>query len=113
LPEQAEQAASRLREFVPEAVGRSFGVLSFAEQRLVVIVRALVRAPELLILDEPCHGLDARNRAHVIEAVDRAVQTHGTSVLYVTHQADELPTCITHVLELRMGHVVRSGPTQG
>lgn len=110
LPEQAEQAASRLREFVPEAVGRSFGELSFAEQRLVLIARALVRAPELLVFDEPCHGLDARSRVHVIEAVDRAVQTHGTSVLYVTHQADELPTCITHMIELREGHVVRSGP---
>ena len=77
--------------FAPGAVGRRFGELSFAEQRLVLIARALVRDPELLVLDEPCHGLDADNRARVLSAVNRAAWTRGTSIIFVTHQADELP----------------------
>jgi len=112
-PEQTEKAAATLRAFVAKAVGRRLGELSFAEQRLVLIARAMVGVPELLILDEPCHGLDGRNRAQVIDAVSGAAQEHGTSVIYVTHQADELPACITHVLELREGRVVRRGPVGG
>lgn len=112
-PEQTKNAAATLLAFAPGAVGRRFGELSFAEQRLVLIARALVRDPELLVLDEPCHGLDADNRARVLSAVNRAAWTRGTSIIFVTHQADELPACITHVLELRDGRVVRSGPLAG
>jgi molybdate transport system ATP-binding protein len=111
-PDELEEAAARLRDFVPEAVNRAFGELSFAEQRLVLIARALVGAPELLILDEPCHGLDASHRAHVIEAVNRAARTGGASLIYVTHQPDEIPECVTHVLELREGRAVRCGPVR-
>jgi molybdate transport system ATP-binding protein len=107
---QVEKATALLSDLVPKAARRTFGELSFGEQRLVLIARAMVGARELLILDEPCHGLDATNRAHVIEAVNRAARTGGASIIYVTHQADEVPECITHVLELREGRAVRCGP---
>jgi molybdate transport system ATP-binding protein len=109
-PEDSNRAIARLREFVPQAIGRSFGELSFAEQRLVLVARAMVGSPELLLLDEPCQGLDAMSRALVAESVHSAAVTYGVSVIYVTHEIDELPPCITHLLELRSGRTVRSGP---
>jgi molybdate transport system ATP-binding protein len=84
--------------------------LSHGMQRLVFVARALVADPPLLVLDEPCQGLDAQARARVLAAVDGAVREGRSTLLYVTHQADELPGSITHVLELEAGRAVRSGP---
>jgi molybdate transport system ATP-binding protein len=66
--------------------------------------------PELLVLDEPCQGLDADARRQVVEAVDAAAAAARASILFVTHRRDELPRCITHTLELHRGRVVRVGP---
>ncbi len=63
----------------------------------------------LLVLDEPCQGLDAEARTRVLAAVDGAVGAGRTALLYVTHQADEIPSSISHVLELKAGRVVRRG----
>ena len=79
----------------------TFLKLSSGEQRLCLLARAFVKNPELLILDEPLHGLDNRNRKlvrDVIEAFCR--QSHKTLVM-VTHYAEELPSCITHHLYLK------------
>jgi len=89
---------------------RSLGELSFGQQRLALVARALVSDPELLVLDEPCQGLDAAGRGKVIEAVDAAAAGSRASILFVTHRPDELPRCITHTLQLRRGRVVRAGP---
>jgi molybdate transport system ATP-binding protein len=64
----------------------------------VFIARALVANPPLLVLDEPCQGLDAGARARVLAAVDDTVSAGRTTLLYVTHYADELPGSISHVL---------------
>jgi molybdate transport system ATP-binding protein len=91
--------------------GRPFPQLSQGEQRLVLLARAMVKSPALLILDEPCQGLDHGNRRRflsIVEAVGRHTPAH---VLYVTHHADEIPACTTHVLRLMRGpggrHVAR------
>jgi molybdate transport system ATP-binding protein len=86
---------------------RNLVELSFGSQRAVLVARALVAEPELLVLDEPCQGLDAAGRRRVVEAVDAAAPH--ASVLFVTHREDELPRCITHLLQLRAGRVVRAG----
>jgi molybdate transport system ATP-binding protein len=88
---------------------RVLGELSFGQQRLVLVARALVSDPELLVLDEPCQGLDADGRRRVVEAVDAAAGTSRASILFVTHRPDELPRCITHTLQLDRGRVVRAG----
>jgi molybdate transport system ATP-binding protein len=108
--ERASRARDRLEQLLPGCADRTLAELSYGMQRLVFIARALVADPPLLILDEPCHGLDAAARNRVLAAVDGAVATGRTTLLYVTHQADEVPRSISHVLELSAGRVVRRGP---
>ena len=77
--------------------------LSQGQQRLVLLARALVADPELLVLDEPCQGLDAIHAQRVIAAVDRIASEGRASIIFVTHHEEEIPTCITHVLRLVAG----------
>ena len=89
-----------------ECAETAFERVSAGEQRLVLMARALVKSPVLLVLDEPCQGLDASNRDHVLQALDWVGRRPNTSMIYVTHRADELPHNITHVLRLNEGRVI-------
>lgn len=80
-----------------------FDRLSSGERTLVLIARAAVKVPKLLMLDEPCQGLDPERRNQIIAAVDTIGSEPVTDIIYVTHRADELPTCITHSLDLSVG----------
>ena len=75
--------------------------LSAGLQRMVLLARALVKNPRLLILDEPCHGLDSAHRNLFVQAVDGLIRAGTATVAYVTHQHDEIPTSINRVLRLR------------
>ncbi len=77
--------------------------LSLGDQRLVLLARAVVRRPELLVLDEPCQGLDRRPRHLVLGAADAVVRETDASLLFVTHHRRELPACVTRELRLRQG----------
>jgi molybdate transport system ATP-binding protein len=90
--------------------GEPFGELTFGQQRLVLLARAVVKRPRLLILDEPCQGLDAGQRATLLAAVDRVVVQTGASLIFVTHHPREIPRCITHVLRLRAGRILTAAP---
>lgn len=79
---------------------KPFGETSYGEKRLAMIARALVKSPTLLIMDEPCEGLDPANRAMVLGIIDSLCRNTPTTLVYVTHYPDELPDCITHRLEL-------------
>jgi molybdate transport system ATP-binding protein len=68
--------------------------LSFGEQRLVLLARAMVKAPSILILDEPCVGLDDYYRRLILDAVELIAATTGTHIIYVTHTAGEAPACM-------------------
>lgn len=81
---------------------RPFGRLSTGEQRLLLLARALVKSPRLLILDEPCQGLDPAHRAAFVTEVDRRIR-QGATVLYVTHRHDEIPPAIRRILRLKNG----------
>jgi len=109
--EQRVRARECLDELgVAAAAELPLGALAHGEQRLVLLARALVRRPLLLVLDEPCQGLDAAHRALVLGALDAVVEAGQSRVLYVTHHHDELPAAITHVLRLDGGRVISSGP---
>ena len=82
-----------------------FGERSFGQQRLVLLARAVVKRPRLLILDEPCQGLDVIQRHTLLNAVDRVVEQTGASLIFVTHHKNEIPHCITHRLRLALGVV--------
>ncbi len=74
--------------------------LSYGEQRLILLARAMVKQPQLLILDEPCQGLDDINRQMVLKLVDYLAATGPTQLLYVTHHGEDRLACITHHLQL-------------
>ncbi|MRS13893.1 molybdate ABC transporter ATP-binding protein ModF [Enterobacteriaceae bacterium RIT691] len=76
-----------------------FHSLSWGQQRLALIVRALVKHPTLLILDEPLQGLDPLNRQLVRRFVDVLISEGNTQLLFVSHHAEDAPECITHRLE--------------
>lgn len=77
---------------------KPFRSLSYGQQRLLLIARALVKQPPLLILDEPCQGLDPLNRALVLSVIDRIVSTGLTQLLYITHESEDRLACVTHHL---------------
>ena len=76
-----------------------FHSLSWGQQRLALIVRALVKHPTLLILDEPLQGLDPLNRQLIRRFVDVLIGEGETQLLFVSHHAEDAPACITHRLE--------------
>ncbi len=103
-PEESEYEQCRfwLNIFGLEGIeDRSFMKLSSGEQRLVLLARAFVRDPELLILDEPLHGLDNKNRKLVKEVINTFCQRPGKTLIMVTHYKEELPPCIDHSIFLK------------
>jgi molybdate transport system ATP-binding protein len=77
--------------------------LSAGLQRMVLLARALVKGPQLLLLDEPCQGLDPAHRQVFVKAVDNLVRRGAVTVVYVTHRDDEIPPSIQRVLRLGRG----------
>jgi molybdate transport system ATP-binding protein len=101
-PEQRGLCLDWMRVFGIESVAdRSFLQLSSGEQRLCLLARAFVKDPELLILDEPLHGLDDRNRQLVRQIIKLFCQRPHKTLVMVTHYEEELPDCITRHLCLK------------
>jgi len=73
---------------------------------MILIARALVKSPLLLVLDEPCNGLDQQHRRRLLSLLDRIGTCGASQLLYVSHRPDEIPACITHRLYLEAGKVV-------
>lgn len=100
-PGQRQECINWMRVFgIDEIADRSFLQLSSGEQRLCLLARAFVKDPELLILDEPLHGLDDRNRCLVQQIVEQFCHRPRKTLIMVTHYQEELPPCITHSLTL-------------
>lgn len=77
--------------------------LSYGQQRLVLLARAMVKHPPLLVLDEPCVGLDDRYRTRMLDLMDRIAGGGRTQLLYVSHTTGEAPACINQWLRFRDG----------
>lgn len=73
--------------------------LSWGQQRLLLITRAMVKHPPILILDEPLQGLDGINRKLVKQFIEQLVTNSQTQLLFVSHQDSDAPNCITHLFE--------------
>ena len=92
---------------------RTWQVLSQGERQRVLIGRALMAKPALLILDEPCAGLDPVAREHFLHFVDGLGRAKNSpTIVFVTHHVEEIMPVITHVLLLRAGRVLAAGPKE-
>ena len=99
--EELERCRYWMRIFgIEHLANRSFLKMSSGEQRLVLVARAFVKDPELLILDEPLHGLDSYNRRLVKDVIETFCQRKNKTLIFVSHYKDERPACIDHELYL-------------
>ena len=102
----AEVGAERLTD-------RTFGTLSEGERKRVLIARALMTDPELLLLDEPAAGLDLGGREDLVSTLSAlALDPTAPATILVSHHVEEIPPGFTHVLMLRGGQRVAAGPLE-
>lgn len=106
---QRKAAQKVLADFGLDRFRRSpFGSLSTGLQRMVLLARALVKSPDLLLRDEPCQGLDFMHRALFLSAIESLLLKTAVTLIYVTHVPDEIPRGIMRILRLHNGHAVHS-----
>jgi molybdate transport system ATP-binding protein len=105
-PEQNDRVAELFAAFgIEHLADRAFKTLSTGEQRLVLLARALVKRPPLLILDEPFQGMDPTATERCRDYLDRELGSDQT-LLFVTHEPSELPRSVSQTLRLDRGRVV-------
>ncbi len=107
--ERARRFLSLLR--VPRAAERKWEVLSQGERQRVLIARALMADPAILILDEPCAGPDPVARERFLNDIGKlAAKKQAAALVLVTHHIEEIVPEFTHLLALRKGRVAYAGP---
>ncbi|MEB3263116.1 MAG: ATP-binding cassette domain-containing protein [Synechococcus sp.] len=115
--QQATAAQRRRVEELMQELGladlalRPFGQLSEGQRRRLLLARALVHRPEVLVLDEPTNGLDLRSR-HQLLSILRQLAAAGTTLLLVTHQIEAIVPEVDRAVLLRRGRVVGDGPAE-
>lgn len=91
--------------------GRTFQTCSQGEKQKLLIARALMASPKLLILDEPCNGLDLFSRERLLEAIGRLARSiEAPTLLYVTHHTEEILPIFGHAMLMRRGEIFGQGP---
>jgi molybdate transport system ATP-binding protein len=100
-PSELQAARQWMRALgIEELSAARYDRLSYGQQRLVLLARALVKSPQLLLLDEPCQGLDPENRHRVLSTIESIGTQTATHLLFVTHHEKELPACIHRVMRI-------------
>src|SRR5690606_9191462 len=106
---QRETALRWLRLFgMDDAATLRLAQLSPDRQRLCLLARALIKNPELLILDEPCQGLGPNHRDLFKKLVDELHRIMDTTLIYVSHYAEDIPSCVTNYIRLERGKVIEN-----
>lgn len=96
-----------------EYANQNYETLSQGEKQRVLIARALMAEPSLLILDEPTNGLDFIAREQLIESIEKIIQGSGTpTIIYVTHHVEEILPAFNKTLLLKEGQIFAAGNTQ-
>lgn len=107
---QKEAALGLMEEMhLAALIGRQAGTLSYGQLRRILLCRALVHSPFLLMLDEPCSGLDNESRFSFLNALAEISHNKNTQIMHITHRTDDLAGITTHALYLNRGHVTYSG----
>jgi len=110
-PEQKETAEQWVEILgIADKSDRVFNQLSYGEQRMQLLARSMVKVPRILILDEPCQGLDRTNRQRILDATEIVGHQSKTNLIYVTHYPSEIPTCMTHMLQFENTQTGRYRP---
>jgi len=103
-PRQRAAAKGWLKEFrLGDFAKEPLFAVSAGLQRMVLLARALVKNPRLLILDEPCQGLDAAHCDFFVREVDALLRSGSVTAIYVTHRPEEIPRSIKRVMRLSNG----------
>ena len=109
-PEQEAKALAVMRLLGADNLARrNIHILSNGQLRRLMIARSMVLDPEMLLLDEPFRGLDARARDELTGLLNK-LAAKGVTLIYVTHHADELVPATTHVAVLKKGRMTYQGP---
>ena len=87
---------------------KHFGKISYGEQKRVLIARALVFNPEILLLDEPTGGLDITSREEFLIYIEKLIEA-GHSIIYVTHHTEEIVNGIDKILIMKNGEIFAHG----
>lgn len=95
-----------------ERINHPFGMLSKGERQNVLLARALLASPDILILDEPCSGLDVIAREYVLGTVRDLAENTDITVIYVTHYTEEILDIFQHTLMLKHGRQYAKGWTE-
>lgn len=106
--------ANDLMEFLgcTSLAARTYDTLSQGQRQKVLIARALMANPDLLILDEPCTGLDIFAREQLLQMIEKITQQPGgPTLLYVTHHIEEITPCFTHTLLVKDGEIFKADET--
>lgn len=112
--EEDQKQAEELMEFLDcsSLVSRTYDTLSQGQRQKVLIARALMVNPDLLILDEPCTGLDIFAREQLLQMIEKITkQPGGPTLLYVTHHIEEITPCFTHTLLVKSGEIYKGDET--
>ncbi|GMK38536.1 ABC transporter ATP-binding protein [Paenibacillus sp. CCS19] len=89
---------------------REYRTCSQGEKQKLLIARALMAKPRILILDEPCNGLDLFSRERLLESIKELTESpDAPTIIFVTHHTEEILPVFTHTLLIRQGEIVRSG----
>ncbi|WP_314062809.1 ABC transporter ATP-binding protein [uncultured Vagococcus sp.] len=93
-------------------IGKRFDVMSQGQRQITLIARALMAKPPLLILDEPCNGLDLFAREQLLERIEAIANTpDAPNLLFVTHYTEELLPCFDQLMLLMEGKIFEQGQT--
>ena len=110
-PEQKKTAEQWMEVLgIADNSDRVFNQLSHGEQRMQLLARSMVKIPQILILDEPCQGLDRNNRQRILDAIEVVGHQSKTNIIYVTHYPHEIPSCMTHMLQFEKAQTGRYRP---
>lgn len=94
-----------------DKINRTFDMFSKGERQNILIARALINNPDILILDEPCTGLDVYNRSYLFSTIEKLSEKKDLAIIYVTHYTEEIMPLFKKMLFLKNGHIFAKGDT--